>query len=90
VLRWNCINDKFTYASKDQLKDMRGCFHAPRIDISCKFEGEIVVSYNARPSLIFYQDGVVQLAGAIICDFTPLYKLVLAFADICILNVHKG
>jgi hypothetical protein len=90
VLRWNYINDKFTYASKDQLKDMRGCFHAPRIDISCKFEGEIVLFYNARPSLIFYPDGVVQLARAVICDFTSLYKLVLAFVDIRILSVHKG
>jgi hypothetical protein len=25
---------------KVQLKNMRGCFHAPRFGISCKFEGK--------------------------------------------------
>jgi hypothetical protein len=28
---------------KVQLNNMRGCFDAPRFEISCKFEGKIVV-----------------------------------------------
>jgi hypothetical protein len=56
-------------------------FHAPRIGISCKFEGKTSLLYNACSSLNFDPNGVVQLGEVVICDFTHVYKLILAFSD---------
>jgi hypothetical protein len=54
---------QFTYASKVQLKNNKGCFDAPRIDISCIFEGKTTLASNARHiSLNFEPNLVVHLA----------------------------
>jgi hypothetical protein len=69
---------------------MKGFFHAPRIDISCKFECKIALTLNACPSLNFDPNLVVQLKYVVICDFTPVYKFLLEISKINLPNVHKG
>ena len=72
------------------MKNKKGFFNAPRFGISCEFEGKIALEYNACPSLNFDPNGVVQLEKGIVCDFTPIYKLILEFPDINLPGVHKG
>ena len=69
---------------------MRGCFHAPRIGISCKFEYKTASTLNAHPTLNFDPNLVVQLEYAVVCNFTLVYKLIFAFSNINISSVHKG
>ena len=77
-------------SSKVQLKNKRCFFHAPRFSISCKLEGNFSLENNARSSLNFDLNWVVQLAEGVVCDFTPLYKLILAFSNRNLPSVHKG
>jgi hypothetical protein len=49
------------------------------------------LSYYTMDALvsILTQNGVAQLVEAVICDFTPVYKLILTFLDINLHGVHE-